>query len=174
MISTVYAITLVGIGLVMAVFYFVIINSKKTEADYQSITKKWYDVRSKWFIFLLILGTIVTFASLNPFPIPDQHKEYSSNDYQIVAVNGHQWYWTMAPATVKSGQPVEFQVSAADVNHGFGIYDENLVLIAQTQAMPGYTNKLIHTFDKPGKFKILCLEYCGLAHHVMITELTVE
>ncbi|PXV76313.1 hypothetical protein C8R14_13315 [Nitrosomonas eutropha] len=55
MISTVYAITLVGIGLVMAVFYFVIINSKKTEADYQSITKKWYDVRSKWFIFLLIL-----------------------------------------------------------------------------------------------------------------------
>ncbi|PXV76312.1 hypothetical protein [Nitrosomonas eutropha] len=80
----------------------------------------------------------------------------------------------MTPATVKSGQPVEFQVSAADVNHGFGIYDENLVLIAQTQAMPGYTNKLIHTFDKPGKFKILCLEYCGLAHHVMITELTVE
>lgn len=174
MVSTVYAITLTCIGLIIAVFYFVIVNSKEAEADYQSVTKKWYGFRSKWFLFLITLGITITFLSLNPFPLPDQKKEYSSNEYQVVTVDGHQWYWNIAPVTIKAGQPVEFQVSAADVNHGFGIYDENLKLVAQTQAMPGYTNKLIHTFDKPGKFKILCLEYCGLAHHAMISELTVE
>jgi len=174
MISTVYAITLVGIGLVIAVFYFVIANSKEADPDYPSITKKWYGVRSKWFLFLLVLGITISVLSTNPFPISDQKKEYSSGDYQNVTVDSHQWYWVMTPSTVKAGQPVEFQVSSADVNHGFGIYDEKLTLVAQTQAMPGYTNKLIHTFDKPGKYKILCLEYCGLAHHAMISELTVE
>lgn len=174
MISTVYAITLVCIGLVIAVFYYVFVNSKEADPDYQSIIKKWYGVRSKWFLFLLVLGLTVSVLTTTPFPTPDQKKEYSGDDYQNVTVDAHQWYWIMTPSTVKAGQPVEFKVSAADVNHGFGIYDEHMELVAQTQAMPGYTNKLIHTFDKPGKFKILCLEYCGLAHHAMITELTVE
>ncbi len=174
MVSTVYAITLVCMALIAAVFYFVIVNSKKAETDYSSITKKWYGVRGKWFLFLITLGIIITFASLSPFPLPDQKKEYAGNDYQTVTVGAYQWYWTMAPDTVEAGKPVAFFVTGEDVNHGFGIYDENLKLVAQTQAMPGYTNKLVHTFDKPGKFKILCLEYCGLAHHAMVTELTVK
>jgi len=45
--------------------------------------------------------------------------------------------------------------------------------VAQTQAMPGYTNVLRHTFKDPGNYKILCLEYCGLVHHGMMSELTV-
>jgi len=75
---------------------------------------------------------------------------------------------------VEVGKPVVFKVTGADVNHGFGIYNEDLRLLGQTQAMPGYTNKLVYTFNKPGKYRILCLEYCGLAHHAMITELNVK
>ena len=30
--------------------------------------------------------------------------------------------------------------------------------------MPDYTQKLVHTFTKPGRYDILCLEYCGLDH----------
>ena len=71
------------------------------------------------------------------------------------------------------GEPVEFRVTSADVNHGFGIYDESLRLLAQTQAMPGYTNRLRFTFQKPGKYRILCLEYCGLGHHEMPAEISV-
>lgn len=173
MISTVYAITLVGIGLVIAVFYFVIANSKEADPDYPSITKNGTVYAANGFFFCLYQEL----PSLCFQRIHFQHpirKEYSGGDYQNVTVDSHQWYWIMTPSTVKAGQPVEFQVSSADVNHGFGIYDEKLTLVAQTQAMPGYTNKLIHTFDKPGKYKILCLEYCGLAHHAMISELTVE
>ncbi|ADJ29748.1 cytochrome c oxidase subunit II [Nitrosococcus watsonii] len=166
-------ITLLGTVLLLGVFYFVISNSKLRE-EYSTFSGKWYSFRGKWFIFLIILGTAFTLGTLIPFPIPPQAKTYSSDDYQQVDVSGHQWYWTMSTDTVVAGKPVEFRVVGADVNHGFGVYNENLELVAQVQAMPGYTNKLIHTFDEPGKYRIFCLEYCGLAHHVMMSELKVE
>lgn len=174
MITGVYVTSLVGIGLVAAIFYFVIRNAKREDTDYQQITRKWYRIRGIWFLFLLTLGTAVTYLTLTPFPIPDQEKKYADGEYQTVNVDSHQWYWVISPGTVKAGQPVEFLVTASDVNHGFGIYDENLRLLTQTQAMPGYTNRIVYTFDKPGIFKILCLEYCGLAHHGMIGSLIVE
>ncbi|ADE13607.1 cytochrome c oxidase subunit II [Nitrosococcus halophilus Nc 4] len=171
--STVWFITLACVALLAAVFYYVISNSKTPE-EYPPIQKKWYSFRGKWFLFLAGLWVVVTFATLMPFPIAPQAQAYSGDGYQVVDVSGHQWYWTMSTDTVVAGKPVAFQVTGADVNHGLGIYDEDLTLVAQVQAMPGYTNKLIYTFDEPGKYRILCLEYCGLAHHAMIAELNVE
>jgi cytochrome c oxidase subunit 2 len=78
------------------------------------------------------------------------------------------WYWQLHPAQVESGRPVLFNVTSADVNHGLGIYDQDLRLLTQTQAMPGYVNKLAYTFTQPGIYRLMCLEYCGLAHHGMM------
>jgi cytochrome c oxidase subunit 2 len=171
--STVWYISLVGIALLAGVFYFVISNSKSRE-EYSAFQERWYSFRNKWFIFLAILGISVTAATLIPFPLPSQAENYGSEGDQVVDVSGHQWYWTISSDTVVAGKPVVFRVTGADVNHGFGIYNEDLQLVAQVQAMPGYTNKLIYTFDQPGKYRILCLEYCGLAHHAMMGELNVK
>jgi cytochrome c oxidase subunit II len=92
----------------------------------------------------------------------------------VVNAVGHQWYWQIEPERVKAGTPVEFRVSAEDVTHGFALYDADLKLVTQTQAMPGYTNVLTHVFEKPGKYRVLCLEYCGVSHHGMMAELIVE
>lgn len=46
-------------------------------------------------------------------------------------------------------------------------------IVAQTQAMPGYTNVLRYTFTEPGVYRVLCLEYCGVEHHDMKTEINV-
>ena len=75
--------------------------------------------------------------------------------------------------TIRAGIPVQFEVTSGDVNHGVGIYDADDHLLTQTQAMPGVTNRLVHTFAQPGRYRILCLEYCGLAHHGMIAEFDV-
>jgi cytochrome c oxidase subunit 2 len=91
----------------------------------------------------------------------------------IVQATGHQWSWQVTPDTIPAGQPVEIRVTGADVNHGFGVYDTTDRLITQTQAMPGFTNVIRHTFTTPGTYRILCLEYCGLGHHTMISQLTV-
>src|SRR5262245_51274190 len=69
--------------------------------------------------------------------------------------------------TIALGAPVEFRVTTLDVNHGFSLYAPDGHLVAQTQAMPGYMNRLRLTFDQPGTYSVLCLEFCGMSHHRM-------
>ncbi|CAH9014994.1 cytochrome C oxidase subunit II [Candidatus Nitrosacidococcus sp. I8] len=172
--SIAWSITLFGMVALIVVFYTVI-NSAKTQEDYSSFSGAWYAFRTKWFYILVVLGVVLTLLTLNPFPIPSQTKNYDSKkENQIVKVTGHQWYWDMSTDSLVTQKPVVFEVTSEDVNHGFGIYDDDLNLLGQTQAMPEYTNKLVYTFDKPGKYHILCLEYCGLAHHGMVSDFTVK
>jgi cytochrome c oxidase subunit 2 len=63
---------------------------------------------------------------------------------------------------------------ARDVNHGLGLFDPSGRLLTQVQAMPGYSNRLIHVFETPGAYTVRCLEYCGIAHHAMMTTLSVK
>jgi len=42
-----------------------------------------------------------------------------------------------------------------------------------SEPMPGYINKLRYTFTTPGTYRVLCLEYCGVAHHEMAADITV-
>jgi cytochrome c oxidase subunit II len=81
--------------------------------------------------------------------------------------------WTLSRSEFPTGVPVEFDVTAGDVNHGFGLYDPQGHLIAQTQAMPGYTNRLIFTLEEPGIYVIRCLELCGAPHFLMDSQITV-
>ncbi len=78
------------------------------------------------------------------------------------------WDSSSSPTvTVPVGEPVEFRVTTLDVNHGFSLYAPDGHLVAQTQAMPGYMNRLRVTFEQPGTYSVLCLEFCGLSHHRM-------
>lgn len=69
--------------------------------------------------------------------------------------------------TVEANSVVEFRVTTLDVNRGFSLYTPDGHLLAQTQAMPGYVNRLRVTFRDPGTYTVLCLEFCGMAHHRM-------
>ncbi len=90
-----------------------------------------------------------------------------------VKVVGVQWGWSLSRDRLPAGVPIEFAVNSVDVNHDFGIYDPEGTLLGQVQVMPGYTNRLIYVFRRPGTYTIRCLEYCGLGHHTMIIPLTV-
>jgi cytochrome c oxidase subunit 2 len=92
----------------------------------------------------------------------------------VVTATGAQWAWTLSRDEVPLGKEVEFQITSSDVNHGFGIYDSQMRLLAQTQAMPGYVNRIRHTFNQPGTYQVLCLEYCGLVHHEMVARFVVK
>ena len=71
------------------------------------------------------------------------------------------------------GEVIEFRVTSEDVNHGFALYDEQQRMVAQIQAMPGFVNKVRYQFTAPGVYKVLCLEYCGVAHHGMVADIQV-
>lgn len=93
---------------------------------------------------------------------------------QVVRVTGVQFAWAIEPATVRADTPVEFMIGSRDVNHGFGLYDPSGTLLTQVQVVPGKTQKLVWTFEKPGGYQILCLEFCGAKHHEMVAELEVK
>lgn len=168
--QVVLALSGILIAIVAAAFGFVVTRSGKRE-EYEPIQKKGYKIRNIYFIalFLVLAGALVITIQQLPYDKP----AHAAEGAQVVKATGSQFVWELSTTQVQAGKLVEFQVMSADVNHGFGIYDDNMLLLAQTQAMPGYTNKLYHTFKEPGKYQILCMEYCGLAHHYMIGEIEV-
>jgi cytochrome c oxidase subunit 2 len=169
----VWNITLIAIALIAVTFLYVVVRSG-VPAEYKDVQKRAYGIRRWFFWALVLLGIGTAYATLAEFPIPDQRGQSAgAAGAQVVNVVGKQWYWELSANRFTAGVPVEFRVTANDVNHGFGIYDPNNRLVAQTQAMPGFTNRLVHTFTEPGKYRVLCLEYCGLVHHNMITEFEV-
>lgn len=163
----VWIITLLGVGLVALTFLFVIVQAGKSPASDPAPEKAHVHVLQRWwFLALVVLGVAIAFSTLRPFPIASQQAQ--SPIAQIVNAIGHQWAWELSRSTVTAGIPVEFDVTGADVNHGFAIYGQDDRILAQTQAMPGYTNRLRYTFTQPGTYHVMCLEYCGLGHHGMM------
>ena len=121
-----------------------------------------------WGLIIVIVPALAFSLTRLPYP-----RDGVSPDV-IVEAMGNQWAWKVTPQAVNTGQLVEIRVSTSDVNHGFGLYDASDRLVAQTQAMPGYTNVLRHRFAGTGTYHIRCLEYCGLGHHSMSTQLVVN
>lgn len=122
-----------------------------------------------WLIWAMIVGgLVISVASLREWP----HASAGS-DAVVVNITSGQWWWDTDTIELPLGQQVEFRVTTEDVNHGLGIYDPEMRLVAQVQAMPGYTNTLVHTFGTPGTYQILCMEFCGIAHHDMTYEFEV-
>lgn len=171
--DVIWAIALAGIGLVALGFVYVIIQAGKPADD--AATRKaahTSNILRRWlFGALLITFVGVTYGTLRHFPIAPQHS--SLDVQQVVDVVGQQWSWSITPATVEAGSPVEFRVTSKDVNHGFALYAPNGRIETQTQAMPGFTNKIVHTFSQPGTYRVMCLEYCGLGHAPMTAEFKV-
>ena len=118
---------------------------------------------------------VATVLTLDDLPYHNHHAEATTTaDMKVVEVAGLQYNWEMSEESFTVGDKVEFVVTSKDVTHGFGLYNENLELVAQTQAMPEYKNSVDYTFNEPGTYKILCLEYCSLGHHVMVKEIVVK
>lgn len=136
--------------------------------DYALVQGTAYRIRTAGFWLLVLVGLPISIWLLREAPYAA-----SAAAPQVVNATGYQWYWELDRTEVAAGKPVEFRVTSIDVNHGFGIYDEAGKLVAQTQAMPGYVNRLTYTFKTPGAYRVLCLEYCGLAHHTMTAEIVV-
>lgn len=91
---------------------------------------------------------------------------------QLVRVEARQFAFSPIP-DLKAGTPVEFRLHAVDVNHGFGVYTDDDEFILQAQVVPDLETTVVHTFDEPGTYKILCLEFCGLNHHGMVGQFEV-
>jgi len=124
-----------------------------------------------WFAIAVAALGVLLLATLPFIPYGDNA---ASAGQQTVSVDGAQFAWTISPREVQAGVPVRFTVTAADVNHGFAVYNDDNVMLFQIQAVPDHTSDIVYTFNEPGRYQVVCLEFCGVKHHEMLTTITVE
>lgn len=73
--------------------------------------------------------------------------------------------WSWRPILqLEKGAEYTLHLSATDVNHGFSLLPLNVNL----QVVPGYDYALRVTPTEAGDFRIVCNEFCGVGHHLMI------
>lgn len=162
-------VTLALMGLVTAVFWLCISKSALPAREKAKAPAKLEGYRAGLIAGLAGFSAVVCYFTLASWP----HAAPSEGEPVMVTATGEQWAWELSQDTVPANRPVVFAVTARDVNHGFGVYDESGTILFQTQAMPGYVNKVAYTFTKPGVYRVFCMEYCAGAHHDMISEFRV-
>lgn len=158
-------------GLLLAltvVFVWVLLNTKG-ERPLETVAVPAYRLRARLFLLVSVAGLVIAFATLAPWP----HDARAAEVTRSIEVKARQWAWDLSSNKAAVGDVVEFVVTSEDVTHGFALYDSKKRIVAQIQAMPGFVNKVRHRFDSPGKYEVLCLEFCGLAHHGMVAEIEV-
>ena len=67
------------------------------------------------------------------------------------------------------GAHVTFYVTSPEVEHGFSVPETGV----NTMVTPGWADHT-HTFRTPGKFLLVCNEYCGAGHQIMAGDIEVK
>ena len=86
-----------------------------------------------------------------------------------VYLAGQQFMWSPI-LVLKKGETYRLHVYSYDVNHGLSIYPMSMNM----QVPPNYVWVLKVTPTEKGEYNLLCNEYCGLGHHMMLGKLYVE
>lgn len=170
-------------ALLAGIFLYVFLSSREDNGHLSGMA----NALQKRFWFVLILFSILAIFASVTLPKSPYFLFSGEQPSKVVYVAARQFYFVMSYQAIDPANPtgepsielntnemVEFRVTSLDVNHGFAIYNPHNELIAQTQAMPGYVNRLRWKFSEPGLYTVYCLEYCGMAHQAMKTTITVK
>jgi cytochrome c oxidase subunit 2 len=115
-----------------------------------------YRVRTDEFIEAYQVGTDNGIPIVAPPP---------GSDVYLV---GMMWQWRPI-LQLQEGAEYTLHLSSVDVNHGFNLYPFNV----NFQVVPGYDYALVVTPTEAGEFRIVCNEYCGVGHHLMVGRIEV-
>ena len=147
----------------------VIVWSSTVGRNRQTNLHKLADREKTWFGIVVVMLVALLFATIWFTPYGNS----AGTNGQRFPVKAEQFAFIVPGRTVKAGEPVRFELTSADVNHGFAVFDSKNVLLFQIQVVPGATSEYVYTFKKPGTYHILCFEYCGVGHDEMKGEFTV-
>jgi len=101
-------------------------------------------------------------GELNGFPVVEPPP--GSDVYLL----GRMWSWYPV-LKLRKGAEYTLHLSSVDVNHGFSLYPVNI----NFQVVPGYDYALRIVPTEAGDFGIICNEFCGIGHHMMLGKVIV-
>lgn len=70
---------------------------------------------------------------------------------------------------LEKDQTYRIHLSSIDWQHGFSLQPANINI----QVLPGYEFVVNLTPNKAGEYSVICNEYCGIGHHLMIGKIHV-
>ncbi|MDE2975346.1 MAG: hypothetical protein OXU64_11640, partial [Gemmatimonadota bacterium] len=85
-----------------------------------------------------------------------------------VYLQASQFAW-IPVVRLRQGAEYTLHLSSLDVNHGFSLYPLNI----NFQVVPGYDYGLRVVPNQPGEFHVMCNEFCGIGHHLMVGKIVV-
>ncbi len=103
-----------------------------------------------------------------PFDHPGVYQT-GPNEYHVVMI-AMAWAYLPSEIHVPAGAKVTFEISSADVIHGFEIPGTRVNMMV----IPGQIGRLTHTFTTKGTLHLICHEYCGVGHQTMNAKVVVE
>jgi cytochrome c oxidase subunit 2 len=86
-----------------------------------------------------------------------------------VYLQASMWSW-MPILRLREGAEYTLHLSSIDVNHGFSLFPVNV----NFQVVPGYDYALRVKPNASGEFSIICNEFCGVGHHLMVGKVIVR
>ena len=81
-----------------------------------------------------------------------------------VSVVGQAFVWVPETIRLPVGAEVEFYLTSRDVIHGWQVENTNL----NVELIPGEVARLRTTFNRVGRYRVTCNQYCGIGHQNMI------
>ena len=147
----------------------VLVVARSTRRPGTVDTERLRHAERSWFVVVVVLLVALLVATIAFTP----YGRSAGKNAQVVDVEGLQFAWVIPERPLQAGREVEFRLTSKDVNHNFAVYTKGGELLFQVQVMPGKTQDYVYTFDKPGTYDVLCLEYCGVDHANMRSELHV-
>lgn len=111
--------------------------------------------------------TVIFSQSLASLASLEQLAEPDTLEVEII---GHRWWWeihypdegivTANELRIPAGEPVRLTLTSHDVIHAFWVPE----LHPKLDLLPGRSNEVWVESDRPGTYRGICAEYCGLQH----------
>lgn len=161
------ALSIVGVAVALVVFRSTRVGFRVRTASRRSLERR----EGYWGIAVVTFLVVVLGGTLSQIPYWSDNSDAPTP--QRLRLVGRQFAWTVDPPRVRAGQATKVEVTSTDVNHAVGLYDPDDTLVKQVNVLPGVTQQFVITFEKRGTYKLACLEFCGIDHHLMVNELEV-
>jgi cytochrome c oxidase subunit 2 len=163
-VAVVIAVSYSIVSVLAIVFMLIVaLSTRRGHNEPKPEVERLRESEKGWFVAVVVLLAILLFATIMFTP----YGHTAPKNAQVERIRAVQFAWLVPGRPLKAGTPVEFELTSADVNHGFAVYTAAGKLLFMVQVMPEQTQKYVYTFRRPGTYTILCLEFCGVGHDRM-------